>query len=144
MPTPNWLDVTSPPVQPAAQPDGKVITDGVILSGNLLEVSSSEAVFAGADDKLVVIVAGNGAFVHRTTIASVSTNNMTITLASAAPTATSGAMVIWGSDNATLLFDIIRIDLQDTVTSLEYLGGAVAASLPQLYFPKGIYMLNGA
>lgn len=110
--------------------DGKTVGDGAITSG-LKALTSATAPFSAGDVGKIVVVAGAGvagAALKTTIAAYVSASQVTLT-ASASTTVT-GKKVDWGTDDTSAIQNAINACISG--------GGGT------LYFPNGIYIINGA
>ena len=114
-----------------AEHDGERTLDGAITSG-LAVLTSASNPFTSADVGKIIVVSGAGAagVAHKTTIASYQSAGQVTLTASASTTVSGIALVYWGTD--------------DTVAIQAASDACFAAGGGDVYFPIGIYIINGA
>lgn len=113
-----------------AEHDGLIVDDGAINSSSTT-LTSASALFTASDvgDVILVSGAGVGGLPLKTTVATyVSTTQVTLSLA--ASTTVTGSKITWGDD--------------DTAAIQAAINAAYAAGGGIVYFPNGIYIINGA
>ncbi|HLI80593.1 MAG TPA: hypothetical protein VKV03_11460 [Candidatus Binataceae bacterium] len=99
----------------SAHPDAQVVSDGAMTAGSP-SLTSASAPFKVTDLGKAIIVGGAGASggLLQTTIATF-TSSTQISLASAASTTTSGAGVLWGTDNRAAIQSAITASGSETI-----------------------------
>lgn len=138
-----WIDVTSSPhnAAPAA-----IRNDGVMNNGSAILQSASSPFTAGAAEANKIIRvegAGPGGGPLVTTIFSWQNNNQ-VTLNAAAQANVTGAQFAWGRDAKTDIQSAVDEASSNQLFGFQPVNGRAVATLPTVFFPRGIFLLSGA